>query len=266
MLLGLVTPTAGSGRAARPADAGAGGRGAAPGRARWSRARPSTPTSPAATNLRRLDAADRTADPRTAERADRRRARPGRPAGRRRQALPRLLAGHAAAARHRQRAAARRATCWCSTSRPTASTRRAPARSARWSGRSPTTAPPCWSRATCCPRSSRCAPTSASCTSGRLVAQGTSAEVRAGTRARGDRSRPTSPSEAARIMRELGLHRRRGDAAVGAPDGSAASRRRRSSPPACTQGVAGRSASASTRPSLEDVFVSLTGEGFDVSG
>ena len=56
-------------------------------------------------NLRRLDAADRTADPRTAEARDRRRAGPGRPARRGRQAVPRLLARHAAAPGHRGRPA-----------------------------------------------------------------------------------------------------------------------------------------------------------------
>jgi ABC-2 type transport system ATP-binding protein len=98
---------------------------------------------------------------------------------------------------------------------------------------------------------------------GRLVAQGTSADVRAGTESTATLE-TDQPDEAARIMRELGLRdvesTPRG--AVGrlgevAPEKIVA---------ACVhQGVAVLGFRVGS-PSLEDVFVSLTGEGFDVSG
>jgi lantibiotic transport system ATP-binding protein len=98
---------------------------------------------------------------------------------------------------------------------------------------------------------------------GRLVAQGTSAEVRAGTEATATLE-TDQPDEAARIMRELGL----GDVAT-TPRG-AVGRLGGVAPEkivaACVhQGVAVLGFRVGS-PSLEDVFVSLTGEGFDVSG
>jgi ABC-2 type transport system ATP-binding protein len=96
---------------------------------------------------------------------------------------------------------------------------------------------------------------------GRLVAQGTAAELRAGTEPEAV-VETDQPQEAGRIMRELGLVEVRTTAqhAVGrlgpvAPEKIVA---------ACVhQGVSvvGFRVEA---PSLEDVFVSLTGEGFDV--
>ena len=61
-------------------------------------------------NLARCDAADRTADPRTARHADRARAGPGGAAGRGEEALPRLFARHEAAARDRGRVCCSRAS------------------------------------------------------------------------------------------------------------------------------------------------------------
>ncbi|MCW2762004.1 MAG: transporter [Marmoricola sp.] len=98
---------------------------------------------------------------------------------------------------------------------------------------------------------------------GRLVAQGTSAQLREGTEASAV-IETDQPQEAARIMRELGLTDVRTMAAS-------------------AQGILGRIAPEKlvvacvhqgvpivgfrvSRPSLEDIFVSLTGEGFDVSG
>jgi ABC-type multidrug transport system ATPase subunit len=98
---------------------------------------------------------------------------------------------------------------------------------------------------------------------GKLVAQGTSAELRAGTEPEAT-VETDQPQEAARIMRELGL------TDVHAQHGSATGRLGRISPEkivaACVhQGVPVVGFRVGT-PSLEDVFVSLTGEGFDVSG
>jgi ABC-2 type transport system ATP-binding protein len=97
---------------------------------------------------------------------------------------------------------------------------------------------------------------------GRLVAQGTSEELRAGSEPEAVLE-TDQPAEAARIMRELGLL----DVRVG--HGSATGRIGRIAPEkivaACVhQGVpvlGFRVGSAS----LEELFVSLTGEGFDVS-
>ena len=163
MLLGLVRADRGQRRpcSARPMPA-ARRRACCPGSARSSRGPASTRTSPGAANLRRLDAADR-----HRRRADARRAgsataldRVGLTAAAGKQ-VPRLLARHAAAARHRRRPAR--------AARP-AGPRRADQR-ARPAGhprgphadraRSPPTARRCSSPATCSPRSSRCAPTSA---------------------------------------------------------------------------------------------------------
>lgn len=97
---------------------------------------------------------------------------------------------------------------------------------------------------------------------GRLVAQGTSAELRAGTEAEAI-VETDQPREAARIMRELGL------TDVRVQHGSATGQLGRISPEkivvACVhQGVSVVGFRVDV-PSLEDVFVSLTGEGFDVS-
>ena len=129
-------------------------------------------------NLRRLDAADRTADPATARRriaaaldrvgltaAANKRYRTYSLGMRQRLGIAAALLQPARAARS-------------STSRPTASTRRAPARCARWSASSPPTASPCCSPPTCCPRSSRSARTSASCTSASWSPRARSTELR----------------------------------------------------------------------------------------
>jgi ABC-2 type transport system ATP-binding protein len=98
---------------------------------------------------------------------------------------------------------------------------------------------------------------------GRLVAQGTSAELRAGTEPEAV-VETDQPQEAARILRELGLLE------VRALHASASGKLGRISPEkivaACVhQGVPVVGFRVGS-PSLEDVFVSLTGEGFDVSG
>ncbi len=98
---------------------------------------------------------------------------------------------------------------------------------------------------------------------GKLVAQGTSAEVRAGTQHQAV-VETDQPREAARIMQELGLLEVQvtRTSATGnlngiAPDKIVA---------ACVhQGVPVLGFRVGA-PSLEDVFVALTGEGFDVGG
>ena len=98
---------------------------------------------------------------------------------------------------------------------------------------------------------------------GRLVAQGTSAEVRAGSEPEAV-VETDQPLEAARVLRELGLQEVRSDhrSATGrlgaiAPEKIVA---------ACVhEGIPVLGFRVSS-PSLEDVFVALTGEGFDVSG
>jgi ABC-2 type transport system ATP-binding protein len=98
---------------------------------------------------------------------------------------------------------------------------------------------------------------------GRLVAQGPTDELRAGTQPEA-RLETDQPEVAARIMRELGL------VDVGVSHGAATGRLADVAPEkvvaACVhQGVAVLGFRVGS-PSLEDVFVALTGEGFDVSG
>ena len=81
-------------------------------------------------NLQLLDAAGPGGPRRDPQAADRGGARAGRAGRRRPPPGARVLAGHAPAARARRRAAARAASCWSSTSRPTAWTRAASGRSA----------------------------------------------------------------------------------------------------------------------------------------
>ena len=105
MLLGLVRPTSGShtllgGRSRRTRS------GCCRGSARWSRGRRSTRTCPAATTCAGWTRPTGPPTRRPAPRADRRCPRPGRAGRRRDQAVPELLAGHAAAAGHRRRPAA----------------------------------------------------------------------------------------------------------------------------------------------------------------
>ena len=98
---------------------------------------------------------------------------------------------------------------------------------------------------------------------GRLVAQGSSAQLRAHGAAEAT-VETEQPAQAARVMRELGLTdvRTERSAAVGvigevAPEKVVA---------ACVHAGVGVTGFRVGRPTLEDVFVSLTGEGFDVSG
>jgi ABC-2 type transport system ATP-binding protein len=98
---------------------------------------------------------------------------------------------------------------------------------------------------------------------GHLVAQGTAAEIRGDVAAEA-RVDTDQPAEAARVLAELGLTGIRSTpthvvAHLGdvAPEKIVA---------ACVHAGIGVSGFRVERPSLEDVFVSLTGEGFDVSG
>jgi ABC-2 type transport system ATP-binding protein len=98
---------------------------------------------------------------------------------------------------------------------------------------------------------------------GRLVAQGTSAELRAGREAVAT-VETDQPETAARILEELGLQEvhRTPTSASGRLGDVAAEK----VVAACVyQGVPVVGFRVAS-PSLEDVFVSLTGEGFDVSG
>jgi ABC-2 type transport system ATP-binding protein len=98
---------------------------------------------------------------------------------------------------------------------------------------------------------------------GRLVTQGSTFEVRGGA-APTARVLTDQPTVAARILSELGLN---GVEAVpggvrGTPDGVAPEK----IVAALVEGGVGVKEFTVTSPSLEDLFVSLTGEGFDVSG
>ena len=99
---------------------------------------------------------------------------------------------------------------------------------------------------------------------GRLVAQGSVGEVRAGLAARGRGRRPWTPETAADVLRELGLT----DVTVTARRACGHAGRRRVGGDRRQRWCAAAwecGASSSRRPSLEDLFVALTGEGFDVS-
>ncbi len=98
---------------------------------------------------------------------------------------------------------------------------------------------------------------------GRLVAQGSVGEVR-GAGQSTCQVQTSQPEEAARVLTELGVSEVvaaggvvRGTPGEVAPDKIVA---------ALVHAGVGVSGFAVTRPSLEDLFVSLTGEGFDVSG
>jgi ABC-2 type transport system ATP-binding protein len=98
---------------------------------------------------------------------------------------------------------------------------------------------------------------------GRLVAQGSAAELR-GDRETEARIQTDQPEEAARIMRELGLqdvrvagHTTTGRLAGVAPEKVVT---------ACVHRGLSITGFVVDAPTLEEIFVSLTGEGFDVSG
>jgi ABC-type multidrug transport system ATPase subunit len=98
---------------------------------------------------------------------------------------------------------------------------------------------------------------------GRLVAQGSTSEVRGGA-APVARVLTEQPTVAARIMSELGLDEVEAvpGGVRGTPDGVAPEK----IVAALVEGGVGVKEFTVTSPSLEDLFVSLTGEGFDVSG
>jgi ABC-2 type transport system ATP-binding protein len=98
---------------------------------------------------------------------------------------------------------------------------------------------------------------------GKLVAQGTVSELRSNNEPEAYVD-TEMPEDAARVMRELGLvdvrvlhHRAAGKLGQVAPEKVVA---------ACVHAGIPVVGFAVDQPSLEDVFVSLTGEGFDVSG
>ena len=98
---------------------------------------------------------------------------------------------------------------------------------------------------------------------GRLVAQGTSAEVRSGSEPEATVD-TDQPEVAASIMRDLGLREVR--VVTGSATGRLGAIAAEKIVAACVhQGVAVLGFRVGS-PSLEDVFVGLTGEGFDVSG
>ena len=98
---------------------------------------------------------------------------------------------------------------------------------------------------------------------GRLVAQGSSAELRSD----GDTEATVetdAPGDAARVMRELGLSEiRTGGTSVTGHLGDVAPEKVVA---ACVYAGVSVTGFRVGRPTLEDVFVALTGEGFDVSG
>jgi ABC-2 type transport system ATP-binding protein len=98
---------------------------------------------------------------------------------------------------------------------------------------------------------------------GKLVSQGTVEELLGGAEPEA-RVETDQPQEAARVMRELGLLdvRTEHGAAIGRLGEVAAEK----VVAACVHQGIGVRGFAVQAPSLEDVFVSLTGEGFDVSG
>jgi ABC-type multidrug transport system ATPase subunit len=98
---------------------------------------------------------------------------------------------------------------------------------------------------------------------GRLVAQGTSAEVRSGSEPEATVD-TDQPEVAASIMRDLGLRDVRviGSSATGRLGSISAEK----IVAACVHQGVGVFGFRVGSPSLEDVFVGLTGEGFDVSG
>jgi ABC-type multidrug transport system ATPase subunit len=98
---------------------------------------------------------------------------------------------------------------------------------------------------------------------GKLVAQGSSTEVRGGATPVA-RVLTEQPDEAARILRELGLDTVEAvpGGVRGTPDGIAPEK----IVAALVDGGVGVKEFTVTSPSLEDLFVALTGEGFDVSG
>ncbi|WP_049574820.1 ABC transporter ATP-binding protein [Nonomuraea sp. SBT364] len=97
---------------------------------------------------------------------------------------------------------------------------------------------------------------------GKLVAQGTIASLSGGRAAR-IRVETPGPADAARVLTTLGLADVRADAYVSAELGGHAPEEINAV--LVREGVAVRGL-AVVRPSLEDVFVGLTGEGFDVDG
>ena len=98
---------------------------------------------------------------------------------------------------------------------------------------------------------------------GRLVSEGTIGDLRAGTTRR-VRVETDQPDIAARVLGEAGLL----DVAVDGPAVSAllGDVRPESLVPALVAAEVGVRGFAVVSPSLEDIFVGLTGEGFDVSG
>ena len=98
---------------------------------------------------------------------------------------------------------------------------------------------------------------------GRLVAQGSSAELRSD----GDTEATVetdAPGDAAQVMRELGLSEiRTGGTSVTGHLGDVAPEKVVA---ACVYAGVSVTGFRVGRPTLEDVFVALTGEGFDVSG
>jgi ABC-type multidrug transport system ATPase subunit len=98
---------------------------------------------------------------------------------------------------------------------------------------------------------------------GRLVAQGTVAEVRGAGR-RLVRVETAQPGAAARVLAALGVAEvtERGEAVHGIPNGVAPE----DVVAALVRAGVGVRGFEVTTPSLEDLFLSLTGEGFDVSG